>query len=130
MTQQSGWHPEQRAEDQARADTLERGSLRDLLSALVADARAFAAAEAERYKLRGALAGSCVKVIGIAGVLALFLLFALVIGGVIGLVWALAPLLGPWGALGAVMFGGLLLLAILGIIIARQVALLKKGWRV
>ncbi len=87
---------------------------------LAADGRALLEAELTYQKSRAALAGKGVKGIAIAGVLALVLAYFALMALVMGLLLALNPLLGGWGALAAVVLGLLLVAGLCGLSAARQ----------
>lgn len=93
MSEPSGWTPDEESPE----ERLNSQSLADLARALITAARAYIAAEGDRQKLRALFVLGHTKVIALCAVIALFLLFAMSIGLVVGLIWALAPLLGPWG---------------------------------
>ena len=107
MTAPSGWSP-----DPAPPP---REGLRDLIRRLLADGRAYAEAEARRQKVRATYIAACVRDIAIAGVIALVLFAGMLVTLMIGLVWALAPVLGNWGALGVVVGGTLIVILLLGL---------------
>jgi len=103
----------------------------DELRQLIAAARQMAAAELAYQSTRARLMARAAAWIAASGVLMLALLFFVLMALVVGLLLALAPLLGPWGALGAVV-GGLLLATLLVALVAwrslrRFVALLSDG---
>lgn len=93
-----------------RIDDPRERSLADDLRQLAEDGKAYAEAELAYQKSRAAVAGQGVKVIAIFGALAAALVFFALMALTLGLVLALTPLIGPWGAMGA-SFGGLLILA-------------------
>ena len=61
------------------------------------------------------------------GALALALLFFVLMALIVGLLLALAPLLGPWGALGAVVCGLLLITALCVLGVIRRVGTIRKA---
>lgn len=73
-----------------------------MLHALVEDAQTLAEAEAGYIKAAIAFALGRIKGIAIALVLALFFLFFTLMAIVVGLLLALAPMIGAWPAAGAV----------------------------
>jgi uncharacterized membrane protein YqjE len=87
-------------------------TLPTVLRALVEDAQTLVEAEAGYLKAVLAFALGRIKSIAIALVLALFFAFFALMALVVGLLLALAPMIGPWAAAGAVT-GGLALLAII-----------------
>jgi uncharacterized membrane protein YqjE len=93
-----------------RIDNPRDRSLADDLRLLAEDSRAYAEAELAFQKQRAAVAGQGIKAIAIFGALAAALVFFALMALTVGLVLALTPLLGAWGAAGA-SFAGLLLLA-------------------
>ena len=87
-------------------------TLGDDLSQLIDDGRALASAELAWQKSRAAFAGKQAGGIALLAVLAAALAFCALMALIFGLVLALAPLLGAWGAMGAVA-GGVLLAALI-----------------
>jgi hypothetical protein len=87
-------------------------SLAEELSDTVASGRRLVAAEWAYQSLRAKLVGRALGWMTGAGALVLVLLFFTLMALVVGLLLALAPLLGAWGAMGAVM-GGLLVAALI-----------------
>jgi uncharacterized membrane protein YqjE len=88
------------------------------LRQLAADGKAFAQAELSFQKSRAAYVGSEIRTIAVLAIVAMVLVFFAVMSLVIGTVIALGPLLGPWGAMGAVTFA-LLFLSVLGLLSAK-----------
>ncbi len=97
-------------------------SLRDELAGLIADARVMATSEIAFQKARAGLAGAYLGKIAGFGALALVLAWFALLALTVGLLLALAPVLGAWGAMGAVV-GGLLLATVLTALTA------YAGWR-
>lgn len=98
-------------------DPADRSLIEDL-RLLAGDARTLAEAEIAYHKSRaGALAGGIGKIAGLGAVAVLLAILALV-ALVVGLVFALTPMLTPWGATAAVT-GGLLVLAVVMALWAR-----------
>jgi hypothetical protein len=93
-----------------RIDDPRERSLAEDLRQLAEDGKAYAEAELAFQKSRAALAGQGIKGIAIFGLLAAALVFFALMALTLGLVLALTPLLGAWGAMGA-SFAGLLVLA-------------------
>jgi len=91
-------------------DEARERSLRDDLNSLAAEARTLAEAELAYHKARAAYAGQEAPRIALLGLLAAVFVFVALMALVLGLL-ALTPVLGAWGATGAVT-GGLLLLAL------------------
>jgi ABC-type multidrug transport system fused ATPase/permease subunit len=119
--QNSGWQPEPETQEEALA----RQPIGELIRTLVTDGRAFASAQGERYKAQASFIAANVRDIAIFGALALFLLFGLIVALLVGLILALSPLLGAWGALGTVMAGALIAIAILGLFILSRIQRIK-----
>lgn len=88
------------------------------LRQLAADGKAFAQAELTFQRSRAAYVGSEIRTIAVLAIVAAVLVFFAAMALVIGTVIALGPLLGPWGAMGAVTLA-LLLLSALGLWNAR-----------
>jgi 4-amino-4-deoxy-L-arabinose transferase-like glycosyltransferase len=95
----------------------ERPTLEDDLRQMIGDARGWAEAELVWQKARALFAGKQIGVIALLGLLALVLVFFSLMALVLGLVLALTPMLGAWGAMAAVT-GGLLLAAALAALLA------------
>lgn len=93
-------------------------SVRDVLARLYADGRAFAAAEADKQKLRAGIIGVGVRNAALFGVVALMLAFASIVALVVGLTIALAQVIAPiWSTL--IVVGGALILVILLLLAAK-----------
>ncbi len=106
-------------------------SIADELRLLIAAAKAAASAEVAYQSTRARLMAKAAAWIAGGAVLALVLLYFVLMALVVGLLLALAPLLGHWGALGAVV-GGLLLATLIAALVAwgglrRFMALLRDG---
>lgn len=104
---------------QTEGPAAEEESLLGSARALLEDGQTLFAAELEFQKARAGFVLGRAKGILALGALALALLFFALMALVMGLLLALAPLIGPWGALAAVFFGllgltGLCLLSVLG----------------
>lgn len=95
----------------------EQPTLEDDLRQMIGDGRAWAEAELAWQKARALFAGKQIGLIALLGGLALVLLFFSLMALVLGLVLALTPMLGAWGAMAAVT-GGLLLAAALAALLA------------
>lgn len=104
--------------NQPEADAAER-SLVDDMRQLAEDGRTLIEAEIAYQKSRAVVAGGGLKSAALFGGLALILLFFVLMALVMGLLLALTPLIGAWGALGAVV-GGLLIGAIIAALIAKS----------
>lgn len=84
--------------------------LADELRALAAQGEAYARAELDYQKARAAFAGQELRAVAIFGVLALFFVFFALMALTVGTLFALVPVLSPWGAMAAT-FGALAALA-------------------
>lgn len=94
-------------------------SLVDDVRQLVDDGRTLLEAELTYQKSRAAVAGAAAKGVAGWGALALALVFFALMALVMGLVIALAGLIGPWGAT-AVSFVALLLAAVIAALLAKR----------
>jgi hypothetical protein len=106
-------------------------SIADELRLLIAAAKSAASAEVAYQSTRARLMAKAAAWIAGGAVLALVLLYFVLMALVVGLLLALAPLLGHWGALGAVV-GGLLLATLIAALVAwsglhRFMALWRDG---
>jgi len=109
----------------------EKPSVADELRQLIAAARQFAEAELAYQKTRAGLMGKSAGAVAGFGALALALAFFVLMALVVGLLLALAPSLGPWGAM-AVVVGGLLVATLIAGFLAWRgvtnfMALLRDG---
>lgn len=111
---------EGRTEEES-AEAYETASTIEILLALVREGRAYAEIEAERQKLRASLLGRSFGAAALLVLVALVLLMGALIALLVGLSWALAPLIGPLPAVLAVFLGSTLLVLLL-LIAARQTA--------
>lgn len=109
-------------EEAARED-----SVRDAFARLYADARAYAAAEAEKQKLRAGIVATGVRNAAILGVIAFILLFASIVALLVGLIHVLEPLIGPLGATLAVFGAGLVITIILALLAKGCITRMKKA---
>ncbi len=118
-------------EDRTRTDeTAADEGLLGGARALFEDGKGLLSAEIAFQRARAGFVLGRAKGILVLAVLALVLLFFALMALVVGLLLALAPLLGPWGALGAVVLGLLVLtgLCLLGVLArVRAVARALKG---
>jgi uncharacterized membrane protein len=128
MTCPSGWSPEPIDESEAESSATQE-PLPDMLRRLIANARAYGQAESQRQKLRAAFIAGNVRDAAIAGIIALFLLFAVSVALLIGLVMALAPVIGIWWALALVILGGLLCVAAIGLFALSRIKRLSRKQR-
>jgi Flp pilus assembly protein TadB len=92
----------------------------DDLRQLAEDGRTLLEAELAYQKSRAALAGKAAGSIAGWGALALALVFFALLAMVTGLILALTPQLGPWGAMAAVVLGLLVAAALAGGVAARR----------
>lgn len=95
-------------------------SLVEDLRQLAADGRTLLEAELAYQKSRAAFAGQAAKSVAGWGALALALVFFALMALVVGLLLALTPLLGGWGAMGAVTIGLLIAAGLCGWTAARR----------
>ena len=93
-------------------------SVKDVFARLYADGRAYAAAEAERQKLRAGIAATGIRNAAILGGIALILVFASIVALLIGLIIALAQHVGPLSGT-LIVVGGALLIVVALLIAAR-----------
>ena len=104
-------------------------ALGDDARAVIEDARALVEAELAYHKTRAGLAGRGAGRIAALGLAVVALLFFALMAVVVGLLLALTPRWGAWGAMAAVV-GGILLLALLCAALAlRQVRWVKRVLR-
>ena len=94
------------------------GALREEIALIVEDARTYAEAEVQFQKTRAAIAGKASARALVLLVLALVLLNIALIALAVGAVFALAPLVGTWGAI--VIVVGALLLGVAGLVLAAR----------
>ncbi len=94
-------------------------SVGDAFRRLYTDARDYAAAEAEKQKLRLSLIMAGVRNAAIFAVTAFLILFASLVALLVGLIHVLEPMIGPLGATLAIFAAG--------IVIAILLLLLAKG---
>ncbi len=92
-------------------------SMVEELRLLIAAARQMASAELAYQTARARLMAKAAAWIAGGALLALVLLYFVLMALVVGLLLALAPVLGHWGALGAVI-GGLLLVTLIAAVVA------------
>jgi hypothetical protein len=104
-------------------------SVRDSIARLYADGRAYAEAEIERQKLRAGIAAAGARDAAILGAVALMLLFGVVVASLVGLIFGLAPALGPLGATGAVLGGTLLVILLLLLLAKARIGRMKRAMK-
>lgn len=104
-----------------------RESVGDVFARLYQDARAYAAAEADKQKLRASIVGAGLRNAAILGVVALMLLFACILALMVGLIIALAQVVAPiWATL--IVAGGGFVVAILLLLGAKScITRMKKA---
>lgn len=113
--------------EDAPGDTARDESVKDVLSRLYADGRAYASAEAEKQKLRAGIIGAGVRNAAIFAVVALMLAFASIIALLVGLVIALSQLMAPIWATLVVVGGGLLVTLLLLLAAKGCITRMKKA---
>ena len=113
-------------DDGAASSNPESETLENQWQGLIADAKQAASTEAKFQISRASAAGKVVGKIAALAVLALVLLFFVLMAVVVGLLLALAHPLGAWGALGAVVGGLVLAMALSGAAIWLAVRRLKR----
>lgn len=114
VTPHTDGQPDGAPEDNARNDE----SVKEVLARLYADGRAYAAAEADRQKLRVGIIGAGIRNAAIFGVLALMLAFASIVALLVGLTIALSRWVAPvWATL--IVVGGALLVVLLLLLAAK-----------
>lgn len=104
-------------------------SMFDDVSTLIDDGRTLVEAELAYQKTRLAYAGRRGKNVAIFGLLAVVLAIFALFGLVIGLIWALTPLLTAWGATATVVLGTLLVAALCGIGALHNARLIGKAFK-
>ncbi|WP_255326217.1 hypothetical protein [Sphingobium sp. EM0848] len=104
-------------------------SVRDVLTRLYTDGRAYAEAEVERQKLRAGLVGAGMRDALILGAVAIVLAFASLVACLIGFILVLAPLVGTGWATCIVVGGGLVLALILLLFAKGRIDRMKKAVR-
>jgi 2-keto-3-deoxy-galactonokinase len=102
-------------------------TVRDAFARFYADARAYAAAEAEKQKLRAGIIATSVRNAAILGVVALMLVFATLVALLVGLILALQSRLGAMGATFTVVGGGLLVAVILLLLAKGCITRMKRA---
>jgi len=99
-------------------DAPNRESVKEVFARLYADGRAYAAAEADKQKLRVGIVGAGIRNAAIFGVVALMLAFASIVALLVGLTISLSQLIAPiWATL--IVVGGALLLVLLLLLAAK-----------
>ena len=87
----------------------------------------YAAAEAEKQKLRAGIVATGVRNAAILGVIAFILLFASIVALLVGLIHVLEPMIGPLGATLAVFGAGLVITIILALLAKGCITRMKKA---
>ena len=113
VTPHTDGQPDGAPEDDSRDE-----GVREVLARLYADGRAYAAAEADKQKLRVGIIGAGIRNAAIFGVVALMLAFASIVALLVGLTIALSQLVAPiWATLIVV---GVALLVVLLLLLAAK----------
>lgn len=93
-------------------------SVRDVLTRLYEDGRAYARAEADKQKAKAGIVAGGVRNAAILGVLALILAFGAIVALLVGLILSLAQLLAPiWATL--IVVGGTLAVVLILLLLAK-----------
>jgi hypothetical protein len=104
--------------EDAPGDTARDESVKDVLSRLYADGRAYASAEAEKQKLRAGIVAIGVRNAAIFGVISLMLAFASIVALLVGLTITLSHIMAPiWATL--IVVGGALVIVLLLLLAAK-----------
>ncbi|MBB3980978.1 putative membrane protein [Sphingobium fontiphilum] len=111
------------------AGTEEDVSLGAVFARLANDARAYVEAEGDRQKLRASLIAAGVRDAAILIVIAITLGTGTIVALLVGLIIALAPILTPLGAIGAVLGSALTMAAILLLLARARIARMKRDIR-
>ena len=126
MTQKTGWTPD--PDDSAPETSAAQGASENerdpstiaVLMRLYDEGRDYAGVELERQKLRARLLARAGLVAALLAAAAVFLLMGALISLLIGLIWTIAPYIGPLGATLAVFAGTLLLILLLALAARRH----------
>ncbi len=119
MTQETGWTPEQAEKpDEAGAPGGTDETPLEVLKELASDARDYATTEIALQKLRSKILGAALRDGALLVAVALFLLFGVVVALLVGMILALAPVIGAAFATVAVCGSGVAVLVVL-LVIAR-----------
>ncbi len=94
---------------------------------LYEDGRSYAQAELDRQKLRVGIIGAGVRDAAIFAMVAIMLLFAALVALLIGLIFALSPDLGRWGAIGAVLSSTVIVSLVLLLLAKARIGRMKKA---
>lgn len=114
-------------DDDARNESVKTESVKEVLSRLYADGRAYAAAEAEKQKLRAGIIGAGIRNAAIFAMVALMLAFASIVALLVGLTIALSQLVAPIWATLIVAGGGLILTLLLLLAAKGCITRMKKA---
>jgi uncharacterized membrane protein YqjE len=93
-------------------EAAENRSLIDDVEVLIEDGKTYLEAELNYQKSRAVFAGDRAKGVALYALIALIFVWMALIGLTIGLIFALTPAIGPWGATGAVVVVWLIVAAI------------------
>lgn len=126
VTPQTDGQPD-RQHHGAPDDDARNESVKEVLARLYADGRAYAAAEAEKQKLRAGIIGAGVRNAAIFAVVALMLAFASIVALLVGLTIVLAQLVAPIWATLIVVGGGLLVTLLLLLAAKGCITRMKKA---
>jgi len=85
------------------AEAAENRSLVDDVEVLIEDGKTYLEAELNYQKSRALFAGDRAKGVALYALVALIFVWMALIGLTIGLIFALTPAIGPWGATGAIV---------------------------
>ncbi|MEC3910885.1 hypothetical protein U5A82_10505 [Sphingobium sp. CR2-8] len=113
--------------DGAPAEQAREEGVRATFARLYADSRAYAAAEAEKQKLRAGIIGVGVRNAAIFGVVALMLAFASIVALLVGLIIALSQIVAPIWATLIVVGGGLVVVLLLLLAAKGCITRMKKA---
>ncbi|KMS58454.1 phage holin family protein [Sphingobium cupriresistens] len=102
-------------------------SVRETIARLYVDARAYAAAEADKQKLRAGIIGTGVRNAAIFGFVGLMLAFASIVALLVGLTIALAQVIAPIWATLIVVGCALILVALLLLAAKNCITRMKKA---
>ncbi len=102
-------------------------SVRAAFSRLYEDGRAYASAELDKQKARAGIVALAVRTVAICAVVALILVFAAIVTLLVGLVFALAPAVGPLAAT-LIVVGVALAAAVILLLVAKSaISAMKKA---
>jgi uncharacterized membrane protein YqjE len=114
--------------DEGQNAQSERSVIDDVVS-LISDGRLFVQAELTYQRTRLAYAASKGRAAALFGLLAAALCLLALFGLIVGMIIALAPEIGAWGAVGAVTGGLLFLAAISSLLALRNVRRVRNAFK-